>query len=183
MPVAFLLAMQAAGMVIDWYGTNQQKQLSRLGTQIEQAGIESQIQMTRLEAEEASLAAMKKLRQTMGSQAAVFAARGTFGGAGSALALTTQSMTDFSSDERIRKINQQAKEANLRANSTMAGLHQLTYETQLGQAMRQRFFDKLPLSTLGGGDSGSGIFGKGGGSTGSAGAGAGRSFGMAQFTG
>ena len=152
---AFLIAMQAAGMVVDWYGTQQQKEIGRMGTKIEQAGIESAINANKLEAEDASLQAMKDLRKTLGSQAAIMAARGTASGVGSALALSTESVSTFNSDERTRKINSLSKEANLRAQSLMSGLHQLTYETQLGQALRQRFFDKLPLSSLGGGSSGS----------------------------
>lgn len=192
MQIAFLLALQAAGMVIDWYGNSQQKEISRLGTQIEQAGIESQLQMTRLESEEASVAAMKNLRKTLGSQAAVLAARGTRSGVGSALALSNESVTNFNADERMRRMNLLAKEANLRANSFMVGLHQLTYESQMGQALRQRFFDKLPMATLGGGsESGgdSGGFGGGGGNAGTAlnkysgFMGSSKQFGMGQFTG
>jgi hypothetical protein len=149
----WLLAAQAAGMVVDWYGSNQQKEIGRMGTRIEQAGIDSAIQTNRLEAEDASLQAMKQLRQNLGTQAAIMAARGTRSGVGSALALSNESVSNFNADERTRRINLLGKEANLRAQNLMAGLHQLTYETQLGQSLRQRAFDKLPLSTLGGGNS------------------------------
>lgn len=193
MQIAFLLAMQAAGMVIDWYGNSQQKQIGRMGTQIEQAGIENQIQMTRLESEEASLAAMKNLRKTLGSQAAVLAARGTRGGVGSALTLSNESVTNFNSDERMRRMNLLSKETNLRAQNFMVGLHQMTAESQMGQALRQRFFDKLPMASLGGGSESGGTTSFGGSGSGNAGAGLSKysgfmmgsqkQFGMGQFTG
>lgn len=148
----FLLAMQAAGMIIDWYGSQQQKEIGRMGTRLEQAGIENAIQANRLEAEDASLKAMQNLRKNLGTQAAILAARGTFGGAGSALAIRTESIGNFNSDERTRRINTLGKETNLRAQNLMSSLHQLTYETQLGQQMRQRAFNSLPASSFGGGD-------------------------------
>jgi len=149
----WLYAAQAAGMVIDWYSTENQKEIGRMGTKIEQAGIENQIQTNRLEAEDASLKAMQELRKNLGTQAAVFAARGQSSGAGSAIGLRNESISNFNSDERTRKINTLGKEANLRAQSLMANLHNLTNETQLGNQFRNRVFDKVPMSVLGGGDS------------------------------
>src|SRR5690348_6584482 len=135
MPIAFLLAMQAAGMVVDYFGTQRQIGMGRMGAQMEQEGIESNIQMTRLESEDASLNAMRQLRENLGSQAAIFAARGVRGNTGSALSLTTQSISNFNADERTRRMNLLGKEAQLRASKVLSGLHQLTSETQLGQSM------------------------------------------------
>ena len=149
MPFAFLLAMQAAGMVMDYYGNKKQIEMGRMGQKVEQAGIETNIQMTRLESENASLNAMKNLRQTLGSQAAIMAARGTSSGAGSAMAIRGESVNEFYSDERNRKTNLAYKEASLKAGIAMSKLHQWTSETQLGQAMRKRMFENLPISSLG----------------------------------
>jgi len=149
-----LLAMQAAGMVIDWATTQEQIRMGRMGAKMEQAGIAMNIEMTRAQAEDASLQSMKQLRQTLGSQAAVQAARGTKSGVGSALSVTNESMKAFSDDERTRRMNLLAKEAELKAGSVMSKLHQEQSESQLGAALRQRFFDKLPLASALSGGSG-----------------------------
>jgi uncharacterized protein YutE (UPF0331/DUF86 family) len=84
MPFALLLAMQASGMIIDWLGTRNQQMYADMGAKLQQAGIESEIEQNRLQTENDSLQEMKNLRQTLGTQAAIFAARGTRAGVGSA---------------------------------------------------------------------------------------------------
>jgi hypothetical protein len=121
MPVAFLLAMQAAGMVVDYIGTKNQIEMGRLGTKLEQAGIDTNLEMTRL---------------------VMAAAKGSRGNPMSLIA----SVSDFNADERTRRINLLGKESELRAAKILSGLHQLTSETQLGQAMTKRFFDKIPTN-------------------------------------
>jgi len=145
-PMAFFLALQAAGMITDWMGTQQQIKMGRIGTQLEQAGINANIEMTKVQSADASLQAMKQLRQTLGSQAAIMAARGTRSGAGSSVAIQQQSVSNYQSDERMRRMNLLAKEAELRAQNVLSGMHQLQSETQLGQALTKRIFDKLPTS-------------------------------------
>ena len=142
MPEAFLLAMQAAGMVVDYIGTRNQIEMGRLGTKLEQAGIDSNLEMTRLQSADESLQAMKQLRQTLGSQAVLSASRGSRGGP---MSLIT-SVSNFNADERTRRMNLLGKENELRAAKILSGLHQLTSETQLGQAMTKRFFDKIPTN-------------------------------------
>ena len=66
MPFALMLAMQAAGMVTDWIGTRQQQMFADMGAKVQQAGIESNIELARLESEDESVNAMKQLRQTLG---------------------------------------------------------------------------------------------------------------------
>lgn len=140
MTEAFLLAMQAGGMIIDWIGNKNQVETGRMGTQLQQAGIDANLEMTRLSASQDSLDAMKQLRQNLGSQAVMYAARGTRGNPLS----TLNSVSNFNSDERTRRMNLLGREAQLRAGKVLTGLHQLTSETQLGQSMTSRFLKNLP---------------------------------------
>jgi hypothetical protein len=146
MPFAFLLSLQSAGMVFDWLGRRNQVEIGRMGERITQAGIESNIQMTRLESEDASLQAMKQLRMNLGSQAAIMAARGTRSGAGTALALSNQSVGNFNADERTRKVNQKAREASIRAGGVISSLHQKTNEAQIWSEFRNNIINKIPTS-------------------------------------
>lgn len=146
MAIPILLAMQAAGMVVDYMGKSQQIAMGRIGTQMEQASINANIELTRAQSAEASVANMKSLRQTMGAQAAYMAARGTRSNAGSAAVLSSESIGNFNSDERTRRMNLLSREAELRAGNVMSGMHQLSSETQLGQSLSKRFFEGLPIS-------------------------------------
>jgi len=154
MPIAFLLAMQAAGMVVDYIGNNEQIAMGRLGTKIQQAGIQANIDASRAQAADESVEAMKNLRQTIGSQIAIQAAKGTSSAQGSSATIRADSVNAFNNDERARRMNLLGREAGLRANMVLTGMHQLTSETQLGQAMTRRFFDNMGTTAyLAGSDS------------------------------
>jgi len=149
MPVYLLLAMQAAGMITDYFGARNQDQLMKMGMKIQQAGIESELEMTRLESQEGSLAAVKQLRQTMGSQIAAMAARGTNPGAGSAFNLLNESVGNFNADERIRKLNLLGKENQLRAGAAMSRLQYSGDSAKLWQGFAQRTINRFPSSVSG----------------------------------
>lgn len=143
-----LLGMQAAGMIVDYTQTRRQQGLIQAGREIEQAQYEANLESLRAQTEQESLFAMKQLRQNIGTQIAVQAARGTSTAAGTAATLRQTSMAAFSEDERVRRMNQLAKEADLRAGNVLSGLHALSSQTQLGQAMQQRFINLIPLSKM-----------------------------------
>jgi hypothetical protein len=138
-----LLAMQAAGMVTDFLGTINQQRLGEMGLKISKASMEANIYQTRLETEEASLQAMKDLRKNIGSQIAVQAARGTATNAGSALALFNESVSDFSSDERMRRINQLFRENEIRAGGAIQQLNQSASNSKLWQGFASRSLNTL----------------------------------------
>lgn len=142
----FLLGMQAVGAISDAAGTRSQIKLGRAGTELELAQIEVRLEQERNASAEGSLNAMQALRQNLATQQAIFAARGTSGKAGSAASIATKSVQNFSADERTRRMNLLSREAGLRATKTLTGFHQLTSETQLGQALTKRLVDQMPIS-------------------------------------
>lgn len=143
----FLLAMQAGGMIIDYLNTSHQKHLIQMGRQIEDAAFQSNLEAIRLESSEASLEEMKQLRQNLGSQIALQAARGTSSAQGTAVISRNQSVNTFNEDERRRRMNLLSKESQLRANNVLSGLHTLQSETQLGQAFSGRVIDQIGISS------------------------------------
>jgi hypothetical protein len=147
--IYLLLAMQAAGMITDYFGAKNQDQLMKMGMKIQQAGIESELEMTRLESQEGSLAATKQLRQTMGTQIANMAARGTAMGAGSAFSLLNESVANFNADEKVRKLNLLGKENQLRAQSAMSRLQYSGDSSKLWQGFAQRTINRFPSSVSG----------------------------------
>lgn len=157
MPLALLLAMQASGMIVDYLGTKNQQQMADMGAKLQQASIESNIEQTRLETEDASLQALKNLRQTMGTQLAIFAARGTSPGAGSALSLVNNSVGNFNADERMRRLNLLGRENALKGNGLISKLNQQSNNASLWQGFTQRSINRFPTSGVGiGGSGGSG---------------------------
>lgn len=141
-----LLAMQAAGMVTDYFAMQQEKAMGRMGENLTQAAIDSNIAMARAQTEDESAMAMQRLRQTIGSQIAIRAARGQSSGAGSALTSMKESEGAFNQDERARRMNLLQSENELRAKGVLSGLHQLKSETELGRKVSQDFFKMIPTS-------------------------------------
>ena len=148
---AILLGMQAAGMVFDYMGNEQQKKVNKKGLQLELQGINANIAMTRLQTEDASLQAMHQLRQNLGSQAAYFAATGARGNP----AFAQKSISNFNQDEKTRRLNLIGKEAELRAQGQFARLGYQAQSKSLDQQFLGNVFNMLPISSglnmLGGG--------------------------------
>lgn len=151
MPFAILLAMQAAGMVVDYMGIRNQQMFMKMGTDLQTAGIESNIALTRLQTEDESLQAMKHLRQSLGTQIAVQAARGTKTGAGSALSFMTESLNNFNADESMRRLNAMGKENQLRGGAALTRLQYMSDTSKLWQGFAQRTLNRFPTSFGGGG--------------------------------
>lgn len=143
---AFLLAMQAAGLVTSLFASNSQDKFIKLGRQLEQGQFSTNLEALRLQSSESSLDEMKQLRQNISSQIVVNAAKGNRGG--SSYSGISKASNTFESDERSRRLNLLAKESELRANHVLSGLHSLESESQLGQSLTKDLFNTLPISSL-----------------------------------
>lgn len=144
-----LLSMQAAGMVTDWLGTNQQIEMGRRGTELEQAGIQSNLETARLQTLDSSAQAMRELRQNLGSQIAMQAARGTATGSGTALLFQNESVSNFNADEQMRRMNLLATEGRLKGGLALSKLHQKSSETKLWSSFTTRTLNNFPTTSQG----------------------------------
>jgi hypothetical protein len=143
---AFLLSMQAAGLVSSIFGARSQDKYIKLGRKLEQEQYTTNLQAIKLESAEASLDEMKQLRQNIGSQIVTQAARGNRGG--SSYSGISKASNAFDQDERTRRMNLLAKESELRANHVLSGLHSLQSETQLGQSLTKDFLNTIQTTSL-----------------------------------
>jgi len=143
---AFLLAMKAAGLVTSFFDTQSKENTIRMGRQLEQEQFTTNLQAIRLQSAENSLDEMKQLRQTIGSQITINAARGNRGG--SSYAPISEASNNFNQDERTRRMNLLAKESELRANHLLSGFHSLESETQLGQSLTKQTLDTFQTTSL-----------------------------------
>lgn len=143
---AFLLSMQAAGLVFSLHEKKTQMGYIQQGRALEKAAIDANLEQLNYEYQEQSLNSMKQLRQNLGTQAVMNAARGTKSGVGTALVKTQSAISAQSQDEQARRMNLLAKEANLRASNVLSGLHTLQSETQLGRETLE-LFKSIPTSS------------------------------------
>lgn len=143
---AFLLAMQAAGLVSSLFGAKSQEKFIKIGRKLEQEQFSTNLQAIKLQSAEDSLSEMKQLRQNIGTQIATQAARGNRGG--SSYSGINEASRNFNEDERTRRMNLLAKESELRANHVLSGLHSLQSETQLGQSLTKDFLNTLQTTSL-----------------------------------
>lgn len=145
---AFLLSMMAAGAIIPAVQAGQNQKLIKLGRELEQSAVDSNLEALRTQSSESSLEAIQSLRENVSNQIANNAARGVSSGAGSAAGGIANSEAAFGQDEKTRRLNLLVKENELRAAGVLSGLHTLTSETKLGQSLTNQIFNNLPISTL-----------------------------------
>lgn len=143
---AFLLSMQAAGLVVSFYGAQSQSKTIALGRKLENAQFSTNMEAVKLQSAQGSLAEMKDVRQNISSQIAVNAARGNRGA--SSVAGINATASTFADDERTRRMNLLAKESELRAGNILSGLHTAQSETQLGQSLLKDAFNTIPITSL-----------------------------------
>lgn len=147
-PLTMWLISFGANLAIGSQQFRSQRGMARMGRQLESEGIEANLEGLRTQSEEQSLSSIKQLRQTMGAQMAIQAARGAATNIGSAFFISQKSMGEFNRDERKRRLNLLSQEAGMRAQGVLSGLHQLQTETQLGRSMQGKLFDMLPISSI-----------------------------------
>lgn len=143
---AFLLSMQAAGMVTSLWENNQKMKQIRQGRELEKAAIDANLEALNYEYQEQSLDSMEQLRRNVATQAATQAARGNAAGTETSVVLNQHSVNAYNADEQARRMNLLAKESNLRAQNVLSGLHTLQSETQLGRSTLD-IFKTLPASS------------------------------------
>ena len=143
---AFLLSMQAAGLVTSFFGAKSQNESIALGRRLENAQFLTNMEAIKLQSAQGSLAEMKDVRQNISSQIAVNAARGNRGA--SSVAGINETSRNFADDERTRRMNLLAKESELRAGNILSGLHTTQAETQLGQSLLKDAFNTIPVTSL-----------------------------------
>lgn len=143
--LAFLLAAQAAGMTMDYFGTLESDQMAKNMAELKRREIEKQIMYSRIATADESLRAMVGLRKNLGSQMAMFAARGAAPGPTTAL-FSTESVSNFGADERVRKINQMATESQLRAEMKLSKMQEDTFSNDLWNSFIKRSINRIPTS-------------------------------------
>lgn len=126
-----LLASQAAGIGLSLYAQNKQKKLEALGTRADQAALDLRMQEEGAQTAEQSLFATEQLQEVLASQRAIFAARGTMAGAGSAGAISERSIRLYNADENARLLSKNSRELNLIGQKRGLELNRLS-----GQASR-----------------------------------------------
>jgi len=131
----FLLSMQAAGVVVSIYDKQSKEKLIQQGRSMEKTGIEMNMAANNYEFQESSLASMRALRQNLGTQAVMNAARGNASGTESAVGNVEKSVATQGADQEARRMKMLAHDAELRAQDITSGLSVLKSETELGRAL------------------------------------------------
>lgn len=140
---AILLAAQAAGMAISWYDSKQKRKMAHMGYNVEHAGIEANMEMTKAAAADESLQSIKRLNAALGSQTVVQAARGTSTEQGTGQMLMQKSTGDYNRDEKIRSLNLSAKMASLMATDANAALKLLQVESKISYDLANEFTNRV----------------------------------------
>ena len=140
---AAMVAIQIAGTMMSVFQGANQRSIMEAGRAVEHDQLLTNLQMLNAQSAQESLAEMKQLRENIGSQIAIQAARGTASGAGIAASLQARSKGKFGEDEQSRRLNLLAKQSALKAADSMSGFNTLAGETKLGQAVSEKIFNTI----------------------------------------
>jgi hypothetical protein len=117
-----LLAAQAAGLVANILQTKRENKIDRQGLQIQQRDLDLRMQQEQLASSQESLYNMARLRDTMASQRAIFAARGQSSAQGSNFFIGQNSISSFNEDEQARKLSLNFRQHYINVNKTLASM-------------------------------------------------------------
>ncbi len=117
-----LMGAQAAGFGINLWGTSQANRMIGMGANLDKQALDLRMEQNTLASTEAAIANQERLRETIGLQAAMFAARGQRGGAGTAAAIQNKSLIDFGREERSRQMNLMFAQSNIKGQKAAIGM-------------------------------------------------------------
>jgi len=144
LPIAFFLAAQAGGMIMDYMGTSNANAADQEAMRRQEEAINFSIATSRLQTEDASLQSMKELRQNLGTQAAIFAARGVSSASGVSILSSEESVSNFNADERMRRLNQVMNEKRQKAGLEIAKTETKAFKNKNWNAFGTRVINKIP---------------------------------------
>ncbi len=117
-----LMGAEAAGFGMSLWGTSQANRMIGMGANLDKQALDLRMQQNTLASTEAAIANQERLRETIGLQAVMFAARGQRGGAGTAAALQNKSLIDFGREERARQLNLLFANQNIKGQKAQIGI-------------------------------------------------------------
>ena len=117
-----LMGAQAAGYATSIWGTTQANKMLGIGAQLDKEALDLRMQQNTLASTEQAIANQERLREAVGLQAAIFAARGQQGGTGTAGALQTKTLTEFGREERARQLNLLFSNNNIKGQKAAIGM-------------------------------------------------------------
>lgn len=117
-----LLAAQAAGYGINLYQRHQEENFANMGAEMDRQQLSLQIEKEALVNSEETLASTERLRETLATQRAIFAARGISAGAGSSLAIAQRSIRTAGADERARRLSMGFRKHQMESQQRLLGI-------------------------------------------------------------
>jgi hypothetical protein len=131
-----------------------------MGEELEKQQIQMRMEEEQLASSQESLFNIKRLKEVMSTQRAIFSARGQMAGVGTAGAITAQSENAFNADERARNLSLSFRQNQLKSQMSLYGIKREARASQRTMGYLQQGFNMFSFNSLGenpfGGSQGSG---------------------------
>jgi len=139
--LSFLVAMGIGGTIVDFFGTNTQREFNQLAGRLNQAELDVNLEFANVKAKDESVNEMIALRKNLSHMAAVQNARGTSISAGSSMFVRQESEQIAQKDEDMRSLNLDATVASLHGKSLMNELQTTSKDIELKTGLSKRIFN------------------------------------------
>ncbi len=143
-----LMGAQAAGFGINLWGTSQANRMIGMGANLDRQALDLRMQQNTLASTEQAIANQEQLREAIGLQAVMFAARGQRGGVGSAAAIQNKSLIDFGKEERSRQMNLMFAQSNIKAQKATIGMQAAGQKAQGWGGLLNTSLNSLNFNSL-----------------------------------
>ena len=125
-----LLGAQAAGIGLNMYQRRKEQRYQNMGADIEIQDLGLQLQKEQLASSEEAVANMERLRDTLATQRAIYAARGQKVGQGSPVSLMQGQIRAQSYDERARQLSMGFRKYELESKQRLIGLNKTARKSE-----------------------------------------------------
>jgi|GEM_PF-5035214 len=148
-PVTMIsLAMMAAGAVTQGVSANSSKKYRKLGMQLDDAALASNLELLNAASEAESVAAIDSLRESLGTQTAIMAARGMATDSSQAVAISQKSNQKFAQDERFRTLNTMSKAIDLKSGNVKSYIDMMAKNRKDVTDIGVNALKNIPVSSL-----------------------------------
>ncbi len=144
---AMLLGAQAAGIGVNLLAARTEKRAANAAIEAERSQLKLRAEQEDLAFIEANTASLENLAETLSTQRAILAARGTAAGFGSAYSLAEKSVRAQKADENARKLNKTFQESQMQGLNRLLNIKRAGAQAKFGATLLETGLSAFNLNT------------------------------------
>lgn len=147
MTLMLSLAQMAGGIGLQLFQNQDQRKLTKMGYEINNAAIAANMSLAQAQSERIAADNLRSLRQSIGAQVAISGARNQMP-SGQDAARLFKSEGRFARDERVRQLNLLTKMSDLKGGGLRSHIEMMTSESRRSAQFWSGTIDAIPVTAI-----------------------------------